>query len=217
MRRVLVPPHPGTLSALGLLLSDVVKDYSRTLMLPTRSVSAEKLGSIFSALEGQAAADMAAEGVDPASVTVRRSLDMRYRGQSYELTVPALPSPPAAASSHALEEGFHAEHAAIYGHSSPGQPTEIVQARLQAIGRMAKPALSRLPDPPDRPAPAPGDYRRVRLREWREIPIYRRCDLLPGHRLDGPALVLQEDTTTLVAPEWRGAVDGWGNLVMSYG
>ena len=82
---------------------------------------------------------------------------------------------------------------------------------------MAKPALSRQPDPPDRPAPAPGEYRRVRLREWREIPIYRRRDLLPGHRLDGPALVLQEDTTTLVAPEWRGAVDGWGNLVMSYG
>jgi N-methylhydantoinase A len=222
MRRILVPPHPGTLSALGLLLSDVVKDYAATVMLPARRARAEELEAVFARMERQAAADMTAEGVAPADVIARRSVDMRYRGQSYELAVPAPPAGPSPLSLPALEEAFHAAHAALYGHSSPGEPTEIVQARLQSVGRTRQPPLPYQPEPSARRAPAPHSppagtrCRRVRLHEWIAMPVYRRPDLAPGDRLDGPALILQEDTTTLVAPGWRCAVDGWRNLVMNH-
>lgn len=210
IRRVLVPPCPGTLSALGLLLSDVIKDYSRTVVLPTQRLTAENLEAMFSEMDRQAAADMAAEGVTPADVLARRSLDMRYRGQSYELTIPAAPP-------EGLTAAFHAAHAALYGHSSPGQPTEVVQVRLQSVGRTAQPVPPVLSYQPRHASPVPIDRRRAQLGRWLDVPIYRRPDLLPGQRFNGPALVLQDDTTTLVAPDWRAAVDGAGNLRLSHG
>jgi N-methylhydantoinase A len=233
IRRLLVPPHPGTLSALGLLLSDVTKDYSRTLMRPTVQIAQEELEMVFQSLAQQAAADLAAEGVAPNEITLRFTADMRYRGQSYEVAVPVSgvqgfrgsgvqdnrslggPERLNAPAPECLVEEFHDRHAALYGHGSPGQATEIVQARLQAIGRTAKPALPRLTREAA-PSPArPIDTQRILFQEWREAPVFRRSDLLPGHCLEGPALVLQEDTTTLITPGWRSMVDDWGNLVLS--
>jgi N-methylhydantoinase A len=234
IRRVLVPPHPGLLSALGLLLSDVVKDYSRTVMQPTGDAVVGELRQLFAALEEQALADMTAEGLDPAHVSLHHSLDMRYRGQSYELSVPvsgvqafghsgvrgrtksASTVPDVnARTPERLNATFHERHAAAYGRGSPGRPTEIVQARLRAVGAVPKPALPSQVEEPDRPQPAPVVTQRIGFDEWREVPVYRRVDWLPGHSLAGPALVLQEDTTTLVPPGWRGTVDRWGNLRLS--
>jgi N-methylhydantoinase A len=226
IRRVLVPPHPGLLSALGLLLSDVVKDYSRTVMQPTDDAVVGELDQLFAALEEQALADMTAEGFDPAHVSLRHSLDMRYRGQSYELSVPVsgvqafgrsgpVLSRLNLSDPERLNATFHERHAAAYGRSSPGRPTEIVQARLRAVGAVSKPALPNRAEEPDRPSPAPVVTQRIGFEEWREVPVYRRVDWLPGHRLAGPALLLQEDTTTLVPPGWQGVVDGWDNLRLS--
>jgi N-methylhydantoinase A len=148
------------------------------------------------------------EGIPLPDLLFHCSLDMRYRGQSYELTVPS-------SLTHSWEESFHRQHAATYGHSSPEQPTEIVQARLQAVGVMPKPALSRVAEVAGRRGPEPIARRPVRFHTWTDLPVFERCQLLPGHRLAGPALILQEDTTTLLAPGWSGAVDGWGNLLLS--
>jgi N-methylhydantoinase A len=243
MRRILVPPHPGTLSALGLLLSYVVKDYAHTVMAPTEQ-AAPLLAARFAELERQAAEEMTAEGLTPAEVSFHASVDMRYQGQSYELAVPladgrsgvqvfrcsgvradqdrpllilADPEHLNTRTPEHLNTLFHERHAARYGRASPGQPTEIVQMRLQAVGETRKPELSRRKAPAGAGAPNPLGAHPVWFEEWRETPLYRRGELLPGHRLEGPALLLQADTTTLVTPGWRGEVDSWGNLILTVG
>jgi N-methylhydantoinase A len=208
IRRILVPLYPGTLSALGLLMSEVVKDYSRAVMRPTERVSAGDLDALFAEMRQQATADMRREEIAPADTFFARSLDMRYRGQSYELNV-------VTEDAHAWGHGFHRQHASIYGHSSPDQPTEIVQARLKALGRLPKPVLNVMIKAEDGHQPGPIGVRRVRFERWVEAPVFERCGLRTGHRLEGPALVLQEDTTTLMTPGWSGVVDSWGNLLLS--
>jgi N-methylhydantoinase A len=207
IRRILAPPHPGTLSALGLLLSDVVKVYSRAVMRPTAALAPAELEALFTAMEREAADDMRAEEIAPADVLYERSLDMRYQGQSYELAVPV-------SSAQSWQEAFHRQHASTYGHSSPDQPTEIVQARLKAIGRLPKPVLESAKADVGRP-PRPIARRRVRFGDWVDLPVFERGRLRPGQRVEGPALVVQEDTTTLLAPAWNGLVDSWGNLLLS--
>ena len=177
-------------------------------------MAAAELEAIFAALEREAAAAMAGEGVAGAQVAGRRSLDMRYRGQSYELAVP-VPEEAVMAGHREAEggrTGTHAdsggsvpcEHAAIYGHSSPGQPTEIVQVRLQAIGRTAESRRW-----PTRRRSRDGRRPRRSVAGGCGCGSGARCrfigvrQLRPGHHLAGPALVLQEDTTTLVPPGWN--------------
>jgi N-methylhydantoinase A len=112
-----------------------------------------------------------------------------------------------------LNAAFHVRHAALYGRSDPDRPTEIVQARLQAVGATAKPALPRLQEVGGPPA-KPMAVRRIWFQGWEETPVFSRSDFQPGQRVAGPALLVQADTTTLVAPGWQGAVDAWGNLVL---
>jgi N-methylhydantoinase A len=90
-----------------------------------------------------------------------------------------------------------------------------VQLRLQAVGATRKPELPRRKATPGLTAACPLTVRPICFGEWRETPVYRRGGLVSGQRFDGPALLLQEDTTTLVPPGWDGAVDAWGNLILS--
>lgn len=198
---VLVPRYPGALSALGLLLADVEKEYSRTVM---RSGALHDLSEPFADLQATALAEMSAEGIPAGEVTLSRFLDMRYRGQSYEISVPAEGDPVAA---------FHAAHRAAYGYADPEAPTEVVHVRLRAAGRVPHPAL---PHAPPRPAPPPQPLgeQAVYFDGWWPTPLFRRADLLPGTFLAGPALIVQEDTTTLLPPGWQARADAGFNLIL---
>ena len=211
--RVLAPPHPGVLSALGAALADVVKDYSRTLLLRESDVDANALRNAFKPMEEQAREDLAREGFEGNRLQLQRFLDLRYVGQSYELTVPCPPLGARVAQSAARR--FHRAHRRRYGHSDASQPTEVVAARLKAIGPVEKPAIAPAPEGEKDPTPAVVDERPV-VFDGKRLPTrcYDRSLLLPGNALAGPGLVLQMDSTTVIPPGWTARVDGYGNLVL---
>ncbi len=213
MSRVLVPPHPGVLSALGAALSDVVKDYSRTLLLPESQVDADALRNAFRPMEEQAREDLAREGFDRSRLVLQRFLDLRYVGQSYELTVPCPPLGARVAQSAARR--FHRAHRQRYGHSDPSQPTEVVAARLKAVGPVEKPDIEPAAEGAEDPTVAVVDERPV-VFDGRPMPTrcFDRSLLLPGNALAGPALVLQMDSTTVIPPGWTARLDGYGNLIL---
>ncbi len=208
--RVLIPRYPGVLSALGLTLADLVKDYSRTVMWVMDHVRAEDLAQGFAPLLDQARADLRAEGFADDAIRLEQALDLRYKGQSFELTVPIDLYDPQAAV-----QGFYQAHRRRYGYAREGEPVELVNLRVTARGLRLQAPLPQHPPAPS-PDPAPARVGQTRLRfqgQTHDAAIYQRAALQPGHRLIGPALIVQEDATTVVPPGWVGEVDGWLNVV----
>ncbi len=205
MRRVLVPPSPGVLCAQGLLAADLKAEFSRTVALPLAEADPARLDAAFLALESEAAAWFAAEAVPVADQAMRRVALMRYAEQGHELAVPL---------SAALAEDFAAAHQALYGFALPGVAMEVVTLRLEAVGRLPAPAMP-LPGQGNAAAALLG-HQRIRLPEGEaEAPIYQRALLGAGTRLNGPAILVQLDATTLVAPGWNAEVLPSGALLLS--
>ncbi len=200
--RVLVPEHPGALSALGILLSDVVKDYSRTVMLPPEETA--RLAKHFAELERVGCAEMRREGLTLAASRLRvaRSVDVRYVGQGYELNVPW-------SDGRGFVAAFHRAHRARYGHADPARPVEVVNVQV----RLTAPTTA----PPARAARLrPGDARQARVARPRApYPVYRRDLLRPGDRLRGPAVVAEYSATTFLPAGCTARVDAWRNLVIA--
>ncbi len=208
--RVLIPRYPGVLSALGLTLADLVKDYSRTVMWAMDDVRAEDLAQGFAPLLDQARADLRAEGFGDEAIRLERALDLRYKGQSFELTVPLAAYDPAAAV-HA----FYKAHRRRYGYAREGEPVQLVNLRVTARGLRPAPPMPRY-SPASSSDPASAQVGRTALRfqgQTYDAGIYQRARLQPGHRLAGPALIVQEDATTVAPPGWIGRVDPWLNLI----
>jgi len=228
--RVLIPPHPGVLSALGMVLADVVKDYSQTVMLRAEQADAKTLDHLFAPLYEQAHSDLLAEGFAEDAITLLPALDMRYVGQSFELTVSLTEdgrqTPSALSGSPDFESTLttrlHTVHRRRFSYASEGEPVEIVNLRLKAIGHTAKPLFSPRPLGNLDPRAAQVGYKPVHFQDpdsaqaTRLLPaaLYRRDRLLPGHVVIGPAIVFQLDTTTVIPPDWVASVDGLGNLLL---
>jgi N-methylhydantoinase A len=203
--RVVVPQSPGTLSALGVLLGDVVKDYSRTIMLKTGGLDWSAIERNFAALERQARRDLKGEGFTADRAKVIRSAAVRYIGQSFEIEVPF---------NKRLEALFHAAHNERYGYADQLRATEIVSLRLRALGVTTKPPLKAIssakPNTPD-----PEYFSKVYLRERASsVPVYPRKQLRPGARFSGPAIIAEYSSTTLIPDGWRISVDSWLNLII---
>jgi N-methylhydantoinase A len=203
---VLVPPAPGVLSALGLLLADEVFDTSRPLL-----ERAEALADAPEPLRA-AAQDAAGEVRDrlgPQAPAVEHALDLRYAGQSYELTVP-LAGPDALKAAVAA---FHERHRSRYGHAHPDAPVEVVALRTRGIVAADPPAL---PTEPATDAPLAAARLGKRPVWFGEAPVptpaYDRSALRHGHAFEGPAVVHQYDATLVVPPGWRARVDRWQNV-----
>lgn len=201
--RMLIPPGAATLSAFGMLTADVVKDYVQTIMRPG-DTPYQVLQELIEPLTGQGQADVLAEGVPEPDITLERLLDMRYRGQSYELTIPLTPD---------FVARFHQTHAHVYGHSEPSLPVEIVNLRVRAVGRLPRPPLSRAKTTTS--TPEAFDHRPVVLAGGlAAVPFYQGERLQPGHRLAGPAIINQPDTTIFIGPGDRLRVDEFRNLIV---
>src|SRR5262249_3292738 len=221
--RVIVPRSPGTLSALGVLLGDVVKDYSRTIMTAASAVDWRAIEREFKKLEALATRDLAAEGFSGKRVSISRSSAVRYIGQSFEIYVPW---------SRQFERDFHQAHDVRYGYSDSARPTEIVSLRIKATGMTDKPRLRRFGSsksvfqlgPSHYSSAIMPAYTRNRANGGRssttsmlpaKTPVYDRDRLRPNSRIRGPAIIVEYSSTTLVPAGWTSVVDPWLNMVMT--
>jgi N-methylhydantoinase A len=203
--RVLIPPAASVLSAFGMLTADVIKDYVQTVML-AGDTAYEQLARLIAPLAERGAAEIEAEGVSPERISLHRQLDIRYAGQSYELTVPLTPN---------LVQDFHAAHHRAYGHSDPAAPIEIVNLRLKAVGAVTRPALPAGEAGGADPGQALLARRPLVTEEGlMDAPFYRGEKLRPGHRITGPAVIVQSDTTILLGAGDVAEGDGRFNLVV---
>jgi N-methylhydantoinase A len=209
--RVVIPNHPGAFSALGVLLADVVKDFSRTVMTavePSKRIPRE-VEKEFAALERQAKSDLRDEGFAPSRIDLIRSLAMRYRGQSFELEVSV---------GDELDDDvvarFHQAHRERYGHADRNRAVEVVSVRLRGVGRVEKPGLKRARSR-SRYQPKPGRTAQVWLGQRRkQIPVFNREELRPGAAIEGPAIIVEYGSTTLAPAGWKLSVDEWKNLAL---
>jgi N-methylhydantoinase A len=200
MSTVLVPRAGGVLSALGLAISDLRRDYVRPYLADLADVKAAEMKGVFEEMESTAAKDL--EGPE----YIRRA-DLRYRGQSFELTVEA----ERPLEVEKLEERFHAAHERRYGYRMDDESVELVNMRLIATVPVEKPEL-------DEP-PVEGDAESGRREsnfdgEWIEVPVLDRERMGEGSEVEGPAIVEFKESTCVVRPGWRGVVDGVGTLVL---
>jgi N-methylhydantoinase A len=205
MPTLLIPPSPGIFSATGLLTTDLKRDAALTIMQRLDEVDPALVESSFAELERAGAEELALEGLAGDQVEFVRQIDMRYVGQSYELTVPA---------GDDLVERFHAEHDRTYGFAAPAEPIELVSLRLTSVGRIAKPPLRVLERGGD---PVPKERRPVFFAEagdYVDCPIYDRYALAGGATFPGPAVVEEFDSTTVVHPGFTVTVDETANLII---
>jgi N-methylhydantoinase A len=219
MTRIVVPPAPGLFSSFGLLYGDVEHHYVRTYRRPTRALDLAELNGIVGKMEADALAQLASEGFTGASAHVKRSADLCYHGQSFELTVPLVAGALDARAIAELDEVFGREHARVYGHrAGPDEPVQLVSLRVVAQGIPDRP---RVPDrvAVDRHQPAlagsPPAPRRVYFgaeHGWRETPILARGDLEKS--IDGPAIIEEYDATVVIPPMARADLDTYGNIVI---
>jgi N-methylhydantoinase A len=198
---VIVPPSPGLLCALGDLVADFRNEFARTLIRPLDEATPAEVSGVLDDLEGRARAWLDAEGIPGERQTVAFVADMRYRGQGYEIPV-------ALEDFGALEARFNDLHDQLYGFRMPGTPAEIVNLRAVASGERPSPEL-----PVGEPDGTSADaamvdeteilFRGERVPTW----IYDRDALRPGHRIEGPAVLTEFDSTTVVLPGYAAEVD----------
>ena len=205
--KVLVPRNPGILSASGMVMADVIKDYSLTVMTDPHASGREGIAELFSALESQGLDDLALEGIDPGSMIMERSLDMRYKGQSYEITVPLVDD---------YVEAFHLLHERLYGHCDRDRLVEIVNVRLRARGLPARPGLEKQPGsgPALHPDAVLGEKSVTFDGESFTTRILSRERLHPRNVVEGPALLVEYSSTIVIPPTADGTVDEFGNLLI---
>ncbi|HMA53483.1 MAG TPA: hydantoinase/oxoprolinase family protein [Acidobacteriota bacterium] len=212
MPTVLVPRNAGVLSAFGLLVSDPVKDYSKSLMRTDAQISLPRIDSEFRALEERARRDMAEDGFAQANIVLERSLDCRYAGQSYEIDVPYRN---ASTSGRAFLESFHRSHKRLYSYRHDGRPVEIVNLRVKAVAVTPKIPLGREPKAGSLDPKSLIKKQSIHTgRAVRVGAVYDRSKLGPGNVLAGPALIIDPESTTFMPPGARAAVDPFLNLVI---
>jgi N-methylhydantoinase A len=218
IKRIVVPPAAGLFSSFGLLYANVEHHYARTFRRLLRQSDPGEIGSAWEALARQALDQLAAEGFSGARAQIKRSAALHYKGQTYELVVPAPDGPVDKRFISALEEAFGAEHERTYGHrAGPEEPVELVA--IQVVGTGVR-AGSAVPERVElsRGEPAPQPPRRAYFgpeHGWIETPVLRRSDVADGR--PGPLIIEEYDATCLVPPGARAELDGVGNIVVELG
>ena len=216
--RVLVPARPGILSALGVAIADIVKDYSRTVMMRGDDINRVQLDEEFHGMEGLAREELEKEGLPMDRMVPQRFLDVRYVGQSFELTID-YPSPTrridTARMRRSIADSFYRAHLQRFGYADRGEAVEIVNLRLKLGLEMDKPQIVAVQAAGSGSTPALiGEVQVVFSGGPVTTRLYDRENLRTGDQISGPAIVLQMDTTVVITPGWTGTTDDYGNLVL---
>ncbi len=209
VKNIVIPPNPGVFSALGLMLADFRHDFVRNIMKPASEINTELLEKIFGEIEKKAKKILQKEGFSPNHIVMERNLELRYLGQSYELIVPFHKN------FKVILQLFHQKYQKMYSYSMPDEPVEVVNIHLIAYGLIRKPKFRKIPFTSSS-SDALIDKKMVFFKgnAWIETPIYSRDALLPGHKINGPAIIEQSDATTVIPPGWNAVVDEFLNLTL---
>jgi len=217
IHRILVPCNPGILCAMGLLLADLRTDFAATRLLALSPAAIAEVEAIVADLRGRAETWYTDAGIEADARRMALSVDMRYVGQNYELSVPLPGGPMTPLTIDSLAASLAAEHQRLYGFVAGGEPIQLVTFRAEATGVVRKAALRQAPDGGPDPSAAAFGRRDVWLREmgaFVSCPLYDRERLAAGNRIEGPAIVEQMDATTLIVPGATATVDQYLNLLM---
>jgi N-methylhydantoinase A len=205
--KVLLPRNPGILSAIGMIMADVIKDYSLTIMRNQENVTSTFLSDQFMEIEERGREDLGSEGIPDDGIVLEKYLDMRYEGQSYEIIVPF---------DDDYNERFHALHEKTYGYRNEDKIIEIVNIRLRARGMPEKPRFQKS-EKMVKTTPSDAflgekdvvfDGNRIRTK------IVARDKLRSGNRIEGPAVLVEYSSTIVIPPFALAHVDEYGNIVM---
>lgn len=215
IKRILVPPTPGVLSAMGLMLAPIQHEALASFELRASDVSLAKMRETFAALDAENVRKMTSDGVDQSTCNTEYLAEIRYVGQSHQLEV-SLGNSLAEDTLQLALDRFNSAHLATYNHNDPGAECEFVMLRSVHSKEPEEKSLLE-PHAGDGAAEPPFTTRRICLSAdsgFEEVPIYQRADLHPEFKFDGPAIVEQADTTTLVYRDHTARVDEYGNLVI---
>ncbi len=203
---VLIPKNPGILSAIGMILSDIIKDYSKTVMLK-ENLSYQELKKMFDPMINKARADLIEEGVYENSIKIEPYLDMRYVGQSYEIIVPFDKN---------FKEIFHNYHKKLYGYANYDKPVEIVNLRLRAKGELDKPKFEKVLNPSKniKKEAYLGKVKTIFYGKEYSTEVFNRDYLTYGNEIYGPAIVVEYSSTVVVPPETKVELDMYENLII---
>lgn len=215
---VLVPERPGVFSAVGLVMSDIRHDFGQTRVLRGAEISVANLKPLYDSLGLEAHEALERDGVPKEDRDLQRSADLRYVGQAYEVNV-AVPGGALddAAASH-IVQNFHDLHQQLYAHHHPDKSVEFVSGRVAAIGLMSAPELQRHVAKSGKAEPK--ESRPVYFDEsgdYVDTAVYDRDALSAGDEFNGPAIVEQTDSTTVIHPGQRARIDELGNLLIAVG
>jgi N-methylhydantoinase A len=214
--RALVPRYPGILCAIGLLTTDQRYDFVRTCVQRAGAVDVGRVAGTYQELEDEAHRRLEAERVAVENRRLERAADLRYERQGVEITVPFAADAVDEATVDALIERFHETHERLYTFSDRDAPVEIINLRVGATGLIPHPPMEQLASAGAGSSAPVAEEREVVLgtTEPVTVPVYRREALQAGHRIEGPGVVDQLDTTTLILAGHQVQVDGYGNLIM---
>jgi len=205
--KVIVPMNPGILSAIGMLMADIIKDYSLTVMLRNEDINNEIINDKFEPIIEKACDEMALEGVSRNNIKIEKFLDIRYLGQSYEILVPY---------KEGFVEEFHKLHEQNYGYSNKDKPIEIVNVRLRAKGMAEKPDFEKIETGSQEPEQNAylGSQKVVFDGKSYETKLFDRKKLKSGNVIKGAAIVVEYSSTIVLPPNSKAMVDEYGNLII---
>jgi N-methylhydantoinase A len=211
---VICPPIPGAFSALGLVATDLRRDYVQTVFITADTAEPASLEAAFLALESKGSAMFDCAGIAPERRRFERAVDCRYERQSYELTIPLSPHPLEQTNLRKIADDFHSRHLQTYGYDNRTEPVKIVNVRVAAIG-LIPPLMIRVV-PTDVRTGAIKSRRQLWFRERGGVdaPIYDRSRMPVGLEVVGPAVIESLESTILVPPRWHANVSDDGIVVL---
>ena len=216
--KVLIPISPGTASALGLLVTDVRMDLSKTLIIRSDQIELSLIKKELNSLKNQGKSLYSSNTSNILDLIFEYSVDMRYWGQSFELNIPAPETSKIDTNwLNQLLESFHKTHEISYGFRVDNDPIEIVNLRLTTIRKISQPKIKKLLKQKIDSSYAMKGIRPVYFgsnNEKDQTPVYNRKNLSPKTTFNGPAIIEEPDSTTVIPPKWNVNVDDFGNLIL---
>jgi N-methylhydantoinase A len=212
--RVLVPASPGVHSAMGLLVSDLKRDFVQTHFAELDAVGVEEIQKRFEGMEALAQHEFESQGISPDLIVHERAIDLRYSIQKYELPVPVARGALGADAKGQWRKMFDEIHEKHFGSRAADQRVEVVNYRLTTRVLLPKPPAAALDVGSEDSQGAIKLHRRAYFDGWYDCPVYGRERLVPGNRLRGPAIIEQMDSTAVIHPGQSAHIDRFGNIII---